>query len=172
MWAAVPEGASSFWSWWSSTISHSGMCSATIAAARIISTAPIAKFGATKRFAGRPVPAAGAARSASGARSAPEVPTTQCTPAASASATFAATVSGCVKSTMTSASPRTSASATSSTGSARAASSIPSASSTARQVVSPILPAAPATTTLIGAPPGRRPAMSRAPPTRRRRAPG
>ena len=71
--AAVPDGLSIFWSWWSSTISHSGMCAAASFAASIISTAPIAKLGATKRFA-VPTPS-------SWANAAPVVPITQCTPA-------------------------------------------------------------------------------------------
>ena len=48
---AVPEGASSFLSWCSSTISHSGMWGAIRCAASISSTAPIAKLGATKQLA-------------------------------------------------------------------------------------------------------------------------
>jgi hypothetical protein len=53
--AAVPLGASTFWSWWSSMISALAMCLAASAAKRIISTAPIAKFGAISTFAfGRP----------------------------------------------------------------------------------------------------------------------
>ena len=48
---AVPDGASTFWSWCSSMISavsnHGAACSAN----RIISTAPIAKFGAMNAFA-------------------------------------------------------------------------------------------------------------------------
>ncbi len=43
---AVPDGASSFAAWCSSTISARSMCAAASAAKRIISTAPIAKFGA------------------------------------------------------------------------------------------------------------------------------
>ena len=43
---AVPEGASTFVSWCSSTISARGMCFDASAAKRIMSTAPIAKFGA------------------------------------------------------------------------------------------------------------------------------
>ena len=43
---AVPDGASTFVSWCSSTISARGMCFAASAANRIIRTAPIAKFGA------------------------------------------------------------------------------------------------------------------------------
>ena len=51
--AAVPLGASSLRSWCSSMISASGCARAASAAKRIISTAPIAKFGATKTFAPR-----------------------------------------------------------------------------------------------------------------------
>ena len=47
---AVPEGASSFASWCSSTISQSGMWGAISFAASIISTAPIAKFGAIRQL--------------------------------------------------------------------------------------------------------------------------
>ena len=72
---AVPEGASSLRSWWSSTISHSGMCGAIVCATSISSTAPIAKLGATKQLA---LDASAAARAAS--RSKPVVPTTAWTP--------------------------------------------------------------------------------------------
>ncbi len=80
--AAVPLGASSLASWCSSMISAFAMCLAASAAKRIISTAPIAKFGATSTFARGPSPsraASAAARSA--CRSKPVVPTTACTPA-------------------------------------------------------------------------------------------
>ena len=43
---AVPEGASSFVAWWSSTISAAAKWRAASRAKRIISTAPSAKFGA------------------------------------------------------------------------------------------------------------------------------
>ena len=76
---AVPEGASTFVSWWSSTISARGRCAAASAAKRIISTAPRAKFGAWNT--GRP---AARARSPTSLRSAPLVPTTHGTPAATA----------------------------------------------------------------------------------------
>jgi hypothetical protein len=68
--AAVPDGLSIFWSWWSSMISHSGMWGAIIRAASIISTAPMAKLGATKRLAPSPTPS-------SEEKSAPVVPITQ-----------------------------------------------------------------------------------------------
>ena len=55
---AVPDGASSLRSWWSSTISHSGMCLAIACDASISRTAPIAKLGATKQLA---LPASAAA---------------------------------------------------------------------------------------------------------------
>ena len=43
---AVPDGASIFWSWWSSMISAVSKNGAAISAKRIISTAPMAKLGA------------------------------------------------------------------------------------------------------------------------------
>src|SRR5215218_1318369 len=141
---AVPEGASSFLSWWSSTISHSGMCLAIVCETSISNTAPIAKLGATKQLARE---ASAAARAAS--RSKPVVPTTVWTPASRHCLTLARAVSGTVKSTTTSASGSTSESSVPSEGSARPLSSSPSASSTASQTAAPILPAAPATATLI-----------------------
>ncbi len=86
-------------------ISASGMCGAIVWATTIISTAPIAKLGATKQLA---VDASAAARAAS--RSKPVVPTTTWTPAARHSSTLASAVAGTLKSTTTSASPSTSAS--------------------------------------------------------------
>ena len=83
------------------------------------------------------------------------LPTTACTPASIASNTFAGAASGVVKSTITSAPSRTSLTEVSSAGSARPTSSMSSAPSTASQVVSPIRPAAPETTTLIGSAIGR-----------------
>src|SRR3954470_2149783 len=141
---AVPEGASSLLSWWSSTISHSGMCLAIACEASISSTAPIAKLGATKQLA---CADSAAARAAS--RSKPVVPTTAWTPACRQVRTFSSAVSGTVKSTRTSASGRTSLSSVPSAGSALPVSSSPLASSTASQTVAPIFPAAPATATLI-----------------------
>ena len=81
-------------------ISVSGMCGAIVWAAIIISTAPIAKLGATKQLA---LEASAAALAAS--RSKPVVPTTAWTPAPRHSRTLASAVSGTVKSTTTSASP-------------------------------------------------------------------
>ena len=49
---AVPEGASTFWSWCSSMTSAVSKNGAAISAKRIISTAPMAKFGATMQFDG------------------------------------------------------------------------------------------------------------------------
>ena len=96
-------------------------------AASIISTAPIAKFGATKRLA---LP-----RPASSEKSAPVVPITQCTPASRQVRAFSTAVSGVVKSTTTSASPSTSASDVWRRGSARPTSAMSSAPSTAVQTV-------------------------------------
>ena len=47
---AVPEGASTFWSWCSSMISAVSKNGAASSAKRIISTAPMAKFGATTQL--------------------------------------------------------------------------------------------------------------------------
>jgi hypothetical protein len=58
----VPDGASSFASWCSSTISQSGMWGAISFAASIISTAPSAKLGAIRQF---PLDFPAASRSAS-----------------------------------------------------------------------------------------------------------
>ena len=115
--------------------------------ASIISTAPIAKLGATKQFA---LLSARRTCAFSSSRSKPVLPTTACTPASIASNTFAGAASGVVKSTMTSAPSSTSVTEVSRAGSARPTSSMSSAPSTASQVVSPIRPAAPETTTLIG----------------------
>ncbi len=48
---AVPDGASIFWSWCSSMISTLSKYGAACSANRIISTAPIAKFGAITALA-------------------------------------------------------------------------------------------------------------------------
>ncbi len=133
---------------------------AASAAKRIISTAPIAKFGAISTLA-RGRPSAGRAtdrRSASSdAGSNPVVPTTTCTPARTQLSALSKAVSGRVKSTTTSAPGRTSSSVVSSNGSARPTSSMSSAPSTAAQTVSPMRPAAPATATRIIAPSPHRP---------------
>ena len=71
---------------------------AASAAKRIISTAPMAKFGAMKTL-----PAARAAAARSGSGSKPVVPMTTWTPAARHSSALACAVAGCVKSTTTSA---------------------------------------------------------------------
>ena len=47
---AVPDGASTFWSWWSSMISAVSNQGAASSAKRIMSTAPMAKLGATKQL--------------------------------------------------------------------------------------------------------------------------
>ena len=48
---AVPDGASAFWSWCSSMISAVSKYGAASSAKRIMSTAPIAKFGAITALA-------------------------------------------------------------------------------------------------------------------------
>ena len=55
--AAVPDGASSLAGWWYSMISAPAMSFDASAAKRIISTAPIAKFGAAKTLPGAPATA-------------------------------------------------------------------------------------------------------------------
>ena len=47
---AVPDGASTFWSWWSSMISAVSNQGAASSAKRIMSTAPMAKLGATMQL--------------------------------------------------------------------------------------------------------------------------
>ena len=83
-------------------ISADGMDRAACSANRIISTAPIAKFGATSTFG-----AASRVRSRSSSRSPdeiPVVPTTRCTPCSMPHRIVSMTTSGRVKSTATSAS--------------------------------------------------------------------
>ncbi len=75
---AVPEGASAFWSWCSSTISTVSKCGAHNSASRIMSTAPIAKFGAMTAFAC--ALSNSSENSASSSSLKPVVPTTACTP--------------------------------------------------------------------------------------------
>src|SRR5690348_12082673 len=91
---AVPDGASFFASLCSSMISARGKNAAASRAKRIISTAPVEKFGATKSRSPR-----SAARSCSGRGSQPVVPTTHDTPCSSAARAFAGAASGVVKST-------------------------------------------------------------------------
>ena len=96
--AAVPDGASSLAGWWYSMISARCMWRDASAAKRIISTAPIAKFGATNALALARLGAA--ARSASTSK--PVVPITTWRPAASTARALSSAASGRVKSTTTS----------------------------------------------------------------------
>ena len=82
-------------SWWSSMISALARCRAACAANCIMSTAPMAKLGATNTLA--PV------RPRSSSTSKPVVPITAWTPAATACLALSRAVSGTVKSTSTSA---------------------------------------------------------------------
>src|SRR3954454_24272923 len=127
-------------------ISASGMCGAISFEASIISTAPMAKFDATKQLA-PPLAASTVPRSSS--RSKPVLPTTAWTPASTAAITFPGAASGVVKSTITSASAIRSATALPREASARSTSSRSPAASTAAQAASPMRPAAPETRTLI-----------------------
>ena len=122
-------------------ISARSMCRDASAAKRIISTAPIAKLGATNAFA---LARRGLARSAVEVEA--RVPITTCTPAASAARALSSAVSGRVKSTTTSAAvEHVGDRATPRAGSARPVSSRSSAASTAAHTVCPMRPAAPAT---------------------------
>src|SRR3954468_14948904 len=87
--AAVPDGLSSLAGGWYSMISAPSMCRDASAAKRIISTAPIAKLGATKTLAEAPL-----ANERSCPRSKPVVPMTTCTPASSASRALPSAWSG------------------------------------------------------------------------------
>src|SRR6185312_4253161 len=113
----------------------------------VISTAPMAKLGATNTLA------LASRRSFSSDTSKPVVPITTWTPAATAMRALASAVVGMVKSTSTSgAADNASSSDVPREGSARATSSMSSAPSTASHTVDPIRPAAPATATLISDP--------------------
>ena len=83
---AVPEGASSLLSWCSSMISTSGMYFAAMRLISIISTAPMAKFGAIN--AGVSFFSAAALISRCCSSEMPVVPTTGDTLCVSASSTF------------------------------------------------------------------------------------
>ena len=155
---AVPDGASTLLSWCSSMISTLSIHGAASAARRIMSTAPMAKFGATTALH-RPWPNSwsSSARS-SGVR--PVVPTTACTPLAAHQRRFSRARDAWVKSTATSAPAapnasadpamvRPSTSAPAQGGSTAATSSRSAASATAVHTVAPIRPPAPNTPTLI-----------------------
>src|SRR5262249_14934817 len=61
--AAVPDGLSTFAAWWYSMISAAAMCREASAAKRIISTAPMAKFGAANTLPRAPPTASRSAAS-------------------------------------------------------------------------------------------------------------
>src|SRR3954451_23391611 len=162
---AVPDGASTFWSWWSSITSALSKYGAASSAKRIMSTAPMAKFGAITALA---LEAAKRSRKASRSASPnPVVPTTACTPWSAHQLTFSRAASTTVKSTATSAPASASASALRAicmldastpnwrrsmpawSGSTAATSSSCGSPSTARHTVAPMRPAAPKTATLI-----------------------
>ena len=106
---AVPLGASTLSGWCSSTISTDSKYGAALAANRIISTAPMEKFGATStRTSGR---SASQLRGPASSRSSskPVVPTTTSMPCRTQNSTFCMTAPGWVKSTATSAPASTSA---------------------------------------------------------------
>jgi len=99
---AVPEGASSFPSWWSSTISAAGNTRAAMAAKRWRRTAPMAKLGATTTFDSVPPSSSNRWISATCSGPTPVVPTTMCMACSMAHRTLSITASGRVKSTATS----------------------------------------------------------------------
>ena len=153
---AVPDGESALASWWISTISAVSKNGAAISAKRIISTAPMAKFAATRQFElvndflkpSRSVAVK------------PVVPTTawMLCMASHGSVTRAAsaTVKSTATSTFASASARSSEAmvtpwivAPGDCGSTAATSSNSASACTALHTVAPIRPAAPITPTLI-----------------------
>ena len=103
---AVPEGASSFPSWCSSTISAPPKYGAAISANRIMSTAPMAKLAATTQL-GAPEagPANRRSRSSKSEGVNPVVPTTAWIPASAQKASVSRAASRRVKSTATSVPP-------------------------------------------------------------------
>ena len=101
--AAVPLGASSLRSWCSSMISALAMWRAASAAKRIISTAPIAKLGATSTLAPAAVPSARARLRAAAPGRSRSCRSRRARPRCTHASAFASAVSGCVKSTTTSA---------------------------------------------------------------------
>ena len=114
--AAVPEGASTLAGWCSSMTSTDSKKGAALAAKAIMSSAPMAKFGAMSTPTPAPLLAGGASASwprsvSSRASSQPVVPTTTCTPRSTQCATLPGDAAGTVSSTATSAparSPRSS----------------------------------------------------------------
>lgn len=130
--SAVPDGASSLRSWWSSAISHSGLCGAIRLAVSMRSTAPMAKLRRHGQIGVTDALELGIVRAV--------VPLTQWTPASRHIRALCSAVAGTVKSTTTSASPSTSSSATPSSGFARPTRSMSSAPSTAAQTVAPHAP--------------------------------
>jgi hypothetical protein len=162
---AVPDGASILFSWCSSMISADSNHGAAIAARCIIRTAPMAKFGATTAFARSP--SKSPVRSCRSPSVRPVVPMTAWTPLRAHQREFDRTPSMFVKSTATCGSafftagptisrvspvppmPKSSSGRSRCGGSTTATSSMSGASSTARQTVVPMRPAAPMTTTRI-----------------------
>src|SRR5665213_333922 len=163
---AVPEGASTLCSWWSSTISMLSKNGAAIAARRIINTAEIAKFAASTAF-GPSLLENAMLSSAIAVCERPVVPQTAWTSFAASHARLAAAARGTVKSIATSAeaavtAPRSDSMTTGSTpspklnstpefiGSTAATSRRSGLEATAAATVRPILPPAPRTATRSG----------------------
>ena len=99
--SAVPDGASIFWSWWSSITSAVSNHGAASSAKRTMSTAPMAKLAAITALADD---ASNRVRKSSmSADENPVVPTTACTPLSAHHAMLSRAASTTVKSTATSA---------------------------------------------------------------------
>src|SRR4051794_27848573 len=153
---AVPDGASALASWWSSMTSAVSKYGAASSAKRIISTAPMAKLGATRQLL-----AVKASRSSSRSMLVnPVVPTTACTWLVEHHRRFSRAAASTVKSTATSTPASAIACAVAATstpstvspacwGSTAATSSTASSSATASHTVAPMRPPAPNTPTRI-----------------------
>ena len=145
---AVPEGASALPSWCSSMISTCGRKRAASAANRIISTAPMAKFGAINPP--RACRSACAWRAAICSAVKPVVPITGCTPVSMMVRALSLAQEGCVKSTTTCARVAAMVPARSSPRSVCATSSVSGSAVTAATTWRPMRPLAPFTNTRIG----------------------
>src|SRR5438445_2727856 len=146
--SAVPDGASSLSAWWSSMISTASKCGAAISARCIITTAPMAKFGATIP----PTPLALHAVSSLSTSDVdrPVVPTTGEAPAATAASALCMASDGRVKSTIARGLLACKNAARSSPRPIPPTYSMPDSFSSAEARTEPTLPRCPATATFTG----------------------
>src|SRR5438309_1847218 len=146
--SAVPDGASSLPAWWSSMISTASKCGAAISARCIITTAPMAKFGATIP----PTPLALHAVSSLSTSDVdrPVVPTTGEAPAATAASALCMPSDGRVKSTIARGLLACKNAARSSPRPIPPTYSMPDSFSSAEARTEPTLPRCPATATFTG----------------------